>query len=50
MNTHKPNRSARVESVIRGMLGFLLLAAVVWALTNGNGEAQGFDLSILPGW
>lgn len=50
MNTHKPTRSQRVEHVIRIMLGLLLLAAVVWAVTNGDGEAHGFDLSILPGW
>ena len=47
MNMDKPTRAARVEGVIRGMLGFVLLVAVVWALANGNGESQGFDLARL---
>lgn len=50
MNTHKPTRPQRVENAIRVMLGFLLLAAVVWAVTNGSSETHGFDLSFLPGW
>lgn len=48
MNIDKPTRAARVEGVIRGMLGFVLLAAVAWALANGNGDSQGFDIASLP--
>lgn len=50
MNAHKQTRSGRVEAVVRGMLGLLLLAAVVWALADGNGEAQGFVLGSLRVW
>ena len=48
MNMDKPTRASRVEAVIRGMLGLLLLVAVLWALANDNGATQGFDLVVLP--
>lgn len=50
MNTHKPARSDRVERVVRGLLGFVLLTAVVWALTNGSSIPQDVEqLSSLSG-
>lgn len=47
MNIDKPTRTTRGEGVIRGILGFILIAAVVCALTNGNGESQGFGIAWL---
>jgi hypothetical protein len=47
MNADKPTRPDRVENMLRSMLAFALLAAVVWALTSGGG---GFDyFHSLPG-
>lgn len=40
MNVDKPARSDQVERVVRGLLAFVLLAAVVWAVTNGSGVPQ----------
>ena len=49
MNIDKPTRGARVEGVLRGMLGFALLAAAAWALANGDGDPRVFDLGIFTG-
>jgi hypothetical protein len=49
MDIDKPTRGSRVEAVLRGMLAFALLAAAAWALANGNGDPQGFDLGSLTG-
>lgn len=37
MNAVKPSRTVRVEDFIQGILGLVLLGAVVWALASGNG-------------
>lgn len=50
MNAGKPTRPDRVESAVRGMLAFVLLAAVIWAVMNGGDTAPGFDLGSLPRW
>ena len=49
MNIDKPTRGARVEGVLRALLGIALLAAAAWALANGNGDPPGFDLGSLTG-
>jgi hypothetical protein len=50
MDAHKPTRAARIEGLVRGMLGLLLLAAVAWALASGDGDRQGlFSVGGLPG-
>ena len=49
MDIDKPTRGARVEGVLRGMLGVSLLLAAAWALANGGGDPQAFDLGILTG-
>jgi len=50
MNADKPARPDRVERVVRGLLAFVLLAAIVWALTNGSGVPQDVEqLSSLSG-
>ena len=49
MNIDKPTRAARVEGVLRGMLGFALLVAAAWALANGGGDPQVFELGSLTG-
>ena len=49
MNIDKPTRGARVEGVLRAMLGFVLLVAAAWALANGNGDLPAFDLGSLTG-
>lgn len=50
MKAVKPTRAARVEDVIQGMLGLVLLGAVVWALASGNGDSQVFDFANLTRW
>ena len=49
MNADRPTRSARVDGVVRAMLGIVLLAAVLWALA-GAGDASGFDFARLSAW
>ena len=49
MNIDKPTRAARVEGVLRGMLGFVLLVAAAWALANGGSDPQGFGFGSLTG-
>jgi hypothetical protein len=49
MNIDKPSRGARIEGVLRGMLGFALLVAAAWALANGGGSTPPFDLVSLTG-
>ena len=44
MNIDKPTRGARIERVLRVMLGFALLVAAAWALANGGDSAPAFDL------
>ena len=43
MNIDKPTRGARIEGVLRAMLGFALLVAAAWAVAGGNGDPQGFE-------
>jgi hypothetical protein len=49
MNIDKPSPGARIEGVLRGMLGFALLVAAAWALANGGGSTPPFDLVSLTG-
>lgn len=50
MEIDKPNRGARLERLLRGMLGLALLAAAAWALLNGGADPQGFyPGSLTPG-
>lgn len=48
MNAGKPVRLDRAERVVRGMLAIALIAAVVWAVTDG-GTASEFTLHRLWG-
>ena len=43
MNADKPARANRGESIVRGMLALVLLAAVVWALTANGSVPQGAE-------
>lgn len=36
MQVHRSNRAARLEQVARFVLGAALIAAVVWAVTDGG--------------
>ena len=49
MNIDKPTRGARIEGVLRGMLGFALLIAAAWALASGGGDPPSFDLVSITG-
>ena len=49
MNIDKPSRGSRLEGVLRGMLGFALLAAAAWALASGGGDPQAFSIGSLTG-
>lgn len=48
MNAGKPTRHDRFDRLVRGMLALVLLAGVVWALTDG-GAAGAFDFTLLRG-
>lgn len=37
MNIDKPTGMDRIESMVRGMLAFVLLVAVAWAYAQGGG-------------
>lgn len=50
MKAVKPTRATRVEDVIQGMLGLVLLGAVVWALAGGNGDSGILDFASLQRW
>ena len=49
MDVEKPNRGARIERVLRGMLGFALLVAAAWALADGGADPQGLFPGSLSG-
>lgn len=48
MGTGVPDRADRVESVLGSTLALVLLAAVVWALTDG-GSVAGISLHAVLG-
>ncbi len=48
MGTGLPDRADRVESVLGGTLALVLLAAVIWALSDG-GNIAGLNLRAVLG-
>lgn len=46
MSARMPGRSERWELLLRGVLGLVLVAGVLWALTDGGTSGLG---GLLPG-